>query len=57
MQRTNLLQQINAKVREAVKSVATEDSRDLVVRKKDIADRQGREVADLTDKVVEKLEE
>jgi len=52
-----LLQQINAKVREAVKSVATEDSRDLVVRKKDIADRQGREVADLTDKVVEKLEE
>ena len=52
-----LLQQMNGKVREAVKAVAGEESRDLVVRSKDIADDQGREVVDLTDKVVEKLEE
>ena len=52
-----LVQKMNQRVREAVKSVATDESRDLVVRKNDIADDQGREVVDLTDEVVSKLEE
>ncbi len=52
-----LLQQINNKVREAVKAVASDESRDLVVRKDDISDKKGRDVADLTDKVVAKLGE
>jgi len=52
-----LVQQMNAKVREAVKSVASDESRDLVVREKDISDKQGRDVIDLTDKVVAKLTE
>jgi len=52
-----LLQQINNKVREAVKAVANDASRDLVVRKDDITDKKGRDVADLTDKVVAKLGE
>lgn len=52
-----LLQQLNQKVREAVKAVAADESRDLVVRKDDITDRKGRDVADLTDKVVAKLSE
>lgn len=50
-----LLQKMNGRVREAVKAVAGEESRDLVVRKKDIADKQGRVVMDLTDKVVAQL--
>lgn len=52
-----LLQQINNKVREAVKTVASDESRDLVVRKDDISDKKGRDVVDLTDKVVAKLGE
>ncbi len=52
-----LLRKMNERVREVVKGVATDESRDLVVRKKDIADDQGREVADLTKLVVKKLEE
>jgi len=52
-----LLQQMNNTVREAVKAVAGDASRDLVVRKDDITDSKGREVADLTDKVVAKLAE
>jgi len=52
-----LLQQMNSKVREAVKSIAQDESRDMVVRKDDIMDKQGKEAVDLTDKVVAKLGE
>ncbi len=52
-----LLQQMSAKVREAVKAVASDESRDLVVRKDDISDKQGKDVSDLTDKVISKLGE
>ena len=52
-----LTQKMNKAIREAVKAVASDESRDLVVRKKDISDKQGREVVDLTKKVVEKIEE
>lgn len=52
-----LLQQMSAKVREAVKAVASDESRDLVVRKDDISDKQGKDVTDLTDKVISKLGE
>lgn len=52
-----LLQQMNNAVREAVKAVAGDTGRDLVVRKDDITDKQGRDVSDLTDKVIAKLAE
>lgn len=52
-----LLQQMNNKVREAIKAIATDESRDLVVRKDDITDKRGKDVTDLTDKVVAKLAE
>ena len=52
-----LLQKMNSKVREAVKSIAQDESRDMVVRKDDILDKQGKEAVDLTDKVVAKLGE
>lgn len=52
-----LLQQMNSKVREAVKSIAQDESRDMVVRKDDISDKQGKDAVDLTDKVVAKLGE
>ncbi|MCA8952102.1 MAG: hypothetical protein KDE27_21510 [Planctomycetes bacterium] len=52
-----LIQEMNKVIREAVKSIARDESRDLVVREKDITDDQGREVVDLTKKVVEKIEE
>jgi hypothetical protein len=38
-----------------VRSVAAAENRDLVTRKDDISDRQGREVTDLTDKVAKKV--
>lgn len=50
-----LLQQMNSKIREAAKAVAQDESRDLVVRKDDVSDAQGKDVVDLTDKVVGKL--
>mgnify|MGYP000932418783 CR=1 FL=1 len=50
-----LVQQMNAKIRDAVKDVATAESRDFVTRSGDITDKQGREVTDLTDKVIQKL--
>lgn len=50
-----LVQQMNNKIREAAKAVAQDESRDLVVRKDDITDAQGKDVMDLTDKVVGKL--
>lgn len=52
-----LLVQMNNRVREAVKLVAEAESRDMVARKDDITDKQGRDVIDLTDKVVSKLGE
>jgi Skp family chaperone for outer membrane proteins len=50
-----LMAQMNGKIRDAVKAVATAESRDMVARKGDISDAQGRDVADLTDKVVAQL--
>lgn len=52
-----LLVQMNNRIREAVRAVAEAESRDMVTRKDDIADRQGRDVVDLTDKVIGKLSE
>lgn len=50
-----LVAQMNTKIREAVKDVATAESRDMVTRSGDISDKQGRDVVDLTDKVIAKL--
>jgi hypothetical protein len=52
-----LIVKMNKRIREAVKAVAASESRDLVTRKKDLKDDQGRSPVDLTDKVVEKIEE
>jgi Skp family chaperone for outer membrane proteins len=48
---------MNNRIREAVKAVATSESRDMVTRKDDVVDKQGREVVDLTSKVVAKVNE
>lgn len=50
-----LIAQMNARIRDAVRSVATSEGRDMVARKGDISDRQGREVVDLTDRVINQL--
>lgn len=52
-----LIVQMNNRIREAVRAVAEAESRDMVTRKDDIADHQGRDVVDLTDKVIGKLSE
>jgi Skp family chaperone for outer membrane proteins len=52
-----LLQKMNERIREVVKEVAEDESRDLVVRKDDVHDKKGKELVDLTDKVVKKLSE
>lgn len=52
-----LVVQMNNRIREAVKSVAEAEGRDMVARKCDITDKQGRDVVDLTDKVVAKVGE
>jgi hypothetical protein len=52
-----LLGQMNTRIRDAVKDVAASERRDMVTRKDDITDKQGRDVVDLTDKVVKKLGE
>lgn len=52
-----LIVKMNQRIREAVKSVATAESRDMVTRKQDMKDGQGREVVDLTQKVVDKISE
>lgn len=52
-----LVTQMNNRIKEAVKSVAQDESRDLVVRDGDISDKKGRDVVDLTEKVKSKLEE
>lgn len=50
-----LLVQMNKRIRDAIKDVAAAEGRDMVTRKDDITDRQGRDVVDLTDKVVAKV--
>jgi hypothetical protein len=50
-----LLGKMKNRIRDAVKAVAVDESRDLVVRSDDIADDQGKSVVDLSDKVIERL--
>jgi hypothetical protein len=50
-----LIGKMKNRIREAVKAVAVDESRDLVVRNDDIADEMGKSVLDLTDKVIDKL--
>lgn len=50
-----LLVAMNTRIKEAIKSVAEQESRDMVTRKCDLTDKQGRDVLDLTDKVVTKV--
>ncbi|MBX3463924.1 MAG: hypothetical protein KF830_12200 [Planctomycetes bacterium] len=50
-----LIAQMNSKIRDAAKAVAAAEGRDLVARQGDITDRQGRDVVDLTDRVVARL--
>jgi len=52
-----LLAQMNTRIREAVKAIAEAEGRDMVSRKDDITDKQGRDVVDLTDKVAGKVAE
>lgn len=52
-----LMVQMNNRIREAIKDVAKTEKRDMVTRKDDITDKQGRDVVDLTDKVVTKVGE
>ena len=52
-----LLVQMNNRIRSAIKAVADTEGRDMVARKDDITDKRGRDVRDLTDKVVAKLGE
>lgn len=52
-----LLVQMEASIKAAVKAIAASEGRDLVVRKDDISDAQGRDVVDVTGKVVAKLGE
>jgi len=50
-----LMVRMNTRIQDAVQSVAAAENRDMVTRKDDISDRQGREVVDLTDKVAKKV--
>lgn len=50
-----LIAQMNAKIRDAVKTAATAEGRDMVARKGDITDAQGHDVFDLTEKVIAQL--
>lgn len=52
-----LIVRMNQRIRDAVKGIAESQGRDMVVRKGDITDRQGRDVVDLTDQVVSRLGE
>ena len=52
-----LITKMNKRIRTAVKSVADSEGRDMVTRKRDMKDDRGREVVDLTDQVVRKIEE
>lgn len=50
-----LMVRMNTRIQDAVQSVAAAENRDMVTRKDDITDRQGRDVTDLTDKVAKKV--
>ncbi len=50
-----LLVQMTTRIKNAAKEAAEEAGRDMVARKDDITDKQGRDVVDLTDKVVAKV--
>lgn len=52
-----LVAQMNNRIRDAVREIATAESRDMVTRKDDITDKHGKEVVDLTDKVAGKVAE
>lgn len=52
-----LIVKMNQRIRQAVKAVAASESRDMVTRKKDLTDDRGREVVDLTEKVIDKIQE
>ena len=51
-----LIVKMNERIRRAVRNVATAEHRDMVTRKKDLKDALGREVVDLTQKVVDEIE-
>jgi len=50
-----LVIRMNTRIQDAVRNVAAAENRDLVTRKDDISDRQGRDIVDLTDKVAKKV--
>lgn len=50
-----LVVRMNNRIQDAVRAVATAENRDMVTRKDDITDKQGKTVTDLTDKVVAKV--
>jgi len=50
-----LVVRMNTRIQDALRSVAAAENRDLVTRKDDISDRQGRDIVDLTDKVAKKV--
>ena len=52
-----LVVKMNNRIQDAVRSVASAENRDMVTRKDDITDQQGKDVADLTDKVASKVAE
>lgn len=52
-----LVVKMNNRIQDAVRSVASAENRDMVTRKDDITDKQGKDVADLTDKVCSKVAE
>lgn len=50
-----LAAEMDKRIREAVKNAASAASKDLVVRSGDVSNAQGKEIVDLTDKVIAKL--
>ena len=50
-----LITKMNERIRKAVQSVAGNENRDMVTRKKDMKDARGRDVVDLTDLVIDEL--
>ena len=51
-----LITKMNQRIRQAVKSVADAEGRDMVTRKKDLKDDRGRDVVVLTDLVITEIE-
>jgi Skp family chaperone for outer membrane proteins len=50
-----LMAEADKRIREAVRDVASTNSKDLVVRSGDVSDAKGKDVIDITNEVVEKL--